>query len=896
MNATLFIRSLSSKAFNAKWNCPSTLLIFLWLAPHLAAQPVAPMDGQVFVTNAVFAPGIYYLSNGVSIGASGVTLDMNGATLVGTNFNAYGVTSVGHDNVIIRNGTIRGYYYGVRIESGTNVQVLNNNLSSNWVDPDSLTANPPGLDINASPSLGDRVNLGGGLFLLNAMGAIVSSNTMRYGENGMDLYNVTSSTINNNNASDNTGWGVHLYASSSNIVLNNVADRCTRINLNDSAGFLLVYASSNNQVLSNSFQYGGDGFFIGNENGCPSDNNLVQGNNGSYAGANAFEATFSSGNQFIGNIANFSSYGFWLGYSHDGNVIRSNSIRANNVSGIEIEHGQRNTIEDNDIVGNGGSGIVLRTDGLPHFPINTPCLNLPDPATSSFYTIRNNRVFGNYGTAMVMTATTDCLIYNNLFGGSQAGTVTSDGSNNVWSITPAPGANIVGGPMLGGNWWFDYAGTDTNSDGLGDTMVPYTNGGQIAAPGDSRPLVGSPDLGKLNIQILSDFTWIDLGRNKRTTGDAFDTSNGAHFATDGTNLFFLEGVNSTRLSFFDPATSRYLAKAAVPEGVDDGGDFQFGGGLFFATVGLGFNTSTGAGNGSKLYAYNPLTDTWSSKAPTAVNGQLVCNEALAFDPVGNRLYATIVNVKSASAGGDPTLLNKLAIYNPASDIWTGATAAAPDSWSAGSEAEHLDGCIYVWRGGVAGAAVNGSGSYLDVYNIASNSWSRTSSLRDFAIVPGFRTGGFDVWGISLTSDPARHRLFVMGAESNHQLYIFDALAQTWAVGPSAPYDGGWGASIEFVPATGRLHQIDGRNSGGTPQGTAVLLRFLLSCQIQTPSTLLLNWSAVGARNYQVQYKTNLNQSGWLNLGSATPATNLTATASDTIGQSGQRFYRVALLP
>jgi len=32
---------------------------------------------------------------------------------------------------------------------------------------------------------------------------------------------------------------------------------------------------------------------------------------------------------------------------------------------------------------------------------------------------------------------------------------------------------------------------------LGDTAVPYNNGGQLAAPGDPHPLIGSPDLGNL---------------------------------------------------------------------------------------------------------------------------------------------------------------------------------------------------------------------------------------------------------------------------------------------------------------------------------------------------------------------------------------------------------------
>jgi len=242
------------------------------------------------------------------------------------------------------------------------------------------------------------------------------------------------------------------------------------------------------------------------------------------------------------------------------------------------------------------------------------------------------------------------------------------------------------------------------------------------------------------------------------------------------------------------------------------------------------------------------------------------------------------------------MLSKLAVYLPASNAWTGVTTAASDTWSPGSEAEYLDGSIYVWRGGFAGGAVNGSDSYLDVCNIASNSWSRTPSLLNSGVMPGFRAGGFDVWGISLSADPIHHRLFVIGAESNHQLYIFDIALQTWTVGPAAPYDGGWGASLEYVSAADRLYQIDGRNSTAAPQGSAVLLRFNLSAKFQSPSSINLIWPAAAGHNYQAQFKTNLTQPGWLNLGGAITATNSTMTTTDAIGQSTPRYYRVLFQP
>ena len=118
---------------------PIGLVLLLGLAPPIAAQQIVPTDGQVFLASAVLVPGTYTLPNGVSIGASNVTLDLNGATLVGAGGSGaptYGVTSIGRDHVVIKNGTVRGYYYGVRVENGTDVQVLDNVLSANWTDPE----------------------------------------------------------------------------------------------------------------------------------------------------------------------------------------------------------------------------------------------------------------------------------------------------------------------------------------------------------------------------------------------------------------------------------------------------------------------------------------------------------------------------------------------------------------------------------------------------------------------------------------------------------------------------------------------------------------------------------------------------------------------------------------
>ena len=195
------------------------------------------------------------------------------------------------------------------------------------------------------------------------------------------------------------------------------------------------------------------------------------------------------------------------------------------------------------------------------------------------------------------------------------------------------------------------------------------------------------------------------------------------------------------------------------------------------------------------------------------------HEALAYDPQGQRLYATITSVQN---GANPLWKRTLAVYDPGTNTWTGNTAPAGVDWNAGSEAEYLGGKIYVWRGGSNGGGVNGSDSYLHVYDITSDTWTTTPSLQSSGVLPGFRSGALDVWGVSLAADVARKQVFVQGGEANKLVYVFDVAAQSWRVAPSAPYDGGWGDGLEYVASSERLYQIDGRNSANTPQGTAVL--------------------------------------------------------------------------
>ena len=95
---------------------------------------------------------------------------------------------------------------------------------------------------------------------------------------------------------------------------------------------------------------------------------------------------FSSENVFEGNVANYSNYGFWLGYSTN-TTVKGNEIRACRFDGIAIEHGQDNRIKENRIERN-RNGIRLWSDPPPE---GQSGIDLP----TRRYTISRNQITGS---------------------------------------------------------------------------------------------------------------------------------------------------------------------------------------------------------------------------------------------------------------------------------------------------------------------------------------------------------------------------------------------------------------------------------------------------------------------------------------------------------------------
>jgi parallel beta-helix repeat protein len=365
-------------------------------------KEVGLRDDLVIRQSVRLKPGDYKIRdvNGdgvIKIAANNVTIDATGVNLIGEGFTGFGIVMNGYSNLTLRNITIQGFRYGIRIENASNVLITNANISGNYKDTTTGFLN-----------IGLDEVYGGGILFKNVSSSTVSGNVLTDQSTGLEMIasnsnvvfdNTTSSGPEGNEHGQNSCWGIRLSGSTGNLIRGNRNDYVDRrrygLDSGDSAAILLVSGSDDNRIISNSMTHSGDGFFIGNGFDRASNYNYVYGNDGSFSPHNAFECTFSAGNVFERNKANNSDYGFWLGYSYNMQLTR-NEVTGNTQAGIAIEHGQKNDIDGNTISRNqigiqlwGGGDYQSANYRVRHNEITANTTGLAVEDTAWFFASRN---------------------------------------------------------------------------------------------------------------------------------------------------------------------------------------------------------------------------------------------------------------------------------------------------------------------------------------------------------------------------------------------------------------------------------------------------------------------------------------------------------------------------
>ena len=378
-------------------------------------------------------PGRYVVADSggkgvLQIGADNVVVDFGGARLLSCpdpkdaareSFSGIGVNVAGHRGVVIKNAVVQGFGCNIKVQDVSRVTVKDCDVSfsraqrllQNGTPVDSF------LDIR---DVGVWRDYGAGLWLENARDSAVIGCRGSGGYDGLVLVNSRRCTVRGNDFSFNSAFGIGLYGSSDNAVCWNHADFVNRPWGGgwggDSAGLAVVNGSSNNFLVGNSLTHGGDGFFLTDRtNGGFDDrdkafhiagacnDNVVADNDGSWSPNNAFEGTFSRRNVYLGNRAEGSGYGFWLGFADQSGVF-DNDINHNRAIGVAVPQGAGTRIEGNRFLGNGQAAVALWADagpGLAAHPstdtqiVDNVVTDSPqafDLARSTGYALRGNKL------------------------------------------------------------------------------------------------------------------------------------------------------------------------------------------------------------------------------------------------------------------------------------------------------------------------------------------------------------------------------------------------------------------------------------------------------------------------------------------------------------------------
>ncbi len=303
--------------------------------------------------SASLCPGQNY-SAGLEIVANDITLDCVGAIIDGGGKSGEtGIVISSKNNVTLRNCKVKGFFIGVGANNSSNITIENGDFSGNSIGaPVSIS---PGTEASPVENLGDQnQNSGGGIQFEEISGGKIINTTARSSVAGVILNNSNNIQISGGNFSNNSGWGIKLNSSSDNTISNVVAngnDRwCHDGGIThrgcESASILLIDGSDENMIIGNQLNDSGDGFYINGNGHRPSNNNTIAYNTLNNAvNGNSIEATFSTGNKFIGNKAAGSNYAIWLGYSSNSYVL-NNDLSAK-AGAINIDHSVCNIVVNN---------------------------------------------------------------------------------------------------------------------------------------------------------------------------------------------------------------------------------------------------------------------------------------------------------------------------------------------------------------------------------------------------------------------------------------------------------------------------------------------------------------------------------------------------------------------
>lgn len=242
--------------------------------------------------------------------------------------------------------------------------------------------------------------------------------------------------------------------------------------------------------------------------------------------------------------------------------------------------------------------------------------------------------------------------------------------------------------------------------------------------------------------------------------------NGIVYVAGGQN-----GTEQSSLFAYNPVTNTWATKASMPEGRYAGnGAGVINGRLYVAG---GWDNSTTRLPHNTLFVYDPSSNTWSAKAP--MSHLSACG---ATGAINGKLYVT------TACNGFSGFFGLLDVYNPGTNAWTSLSNS--NDQHSGPAFGVISNKFYVAGGENASGVIT---STLEVYDPAQNTWTNLAPMPIPVINPG--------------SAALNGKLYVFGGNTDfsgtftNAVQVYDPFKNTWT-----------------VPATGLVPSARGGMTGG----------------------------------------------------------------------------------
>ncbi len=254
---------------------------------------------------------------------------------------------------------------------------------------------------------------------------------------------------------------------------------------------ILLSSSLNNSISGNNITNNGDGISLSG-----SSNNTVSGNNITANNGDGISLSGSSNNTVSGNNITANNWdGIQLDSSSNNNTLTANNVEGNPSTGIRVGGSMNNVIFGNNVVHSDNGidivGVLFTTISRNHIAENNQYGIILDAASNN--TISANNITNNdLGIFYDGLCNNNTGYHNNFI-------------DNAKQVEVSPGDVDAWDDGVEGNYWSNYAGVDSNYDGIGDSWYNITQNNT-----DHYPLMGmfhsfNTTLGKY-VNVISNST------------------------------------------------------------------------------------------------------------------------------------------------------------------------------------------------------------------------------------------------------------------------------------------------------------------------------------------------------------------------------------------------------